>query len=247
MKVSIITVAYNSDLYIDDCIQSIINQTYKDIEYIVIDGGSTDNTLNIAKKYSEIEILISEKDEGMYHALNKGIELASGAIIGFLHSDDILYKKDAIEKIVLEFKTKNCDAIYSDLAYVKQNNLEKIIRYWKSGKYSITKLKNGWMPPHPTLYVKKKCYDNYGKFDLSYKIAADYDLMLRFLNLYNINISYIPELFVKMRLGGKSNKNIKNIMYKTCDDYRAVRKNKVGGFFTIVKKNLRKIPQFFKK
>ena len=245
MKISIITATFNSEKTICSTLQSVDNQTYKNIEHIVIDGKSTDKTLEIVAKFSSVSKVISEKDSGVYFALNKGIKKASGDVIGFLHADDFFANDLILEKIAEKFKDTNADILYADLDYVAFENHKKIIRHWKSGDFSFKKLKKGWMPPHPTFYVKKSIYDRLGYFDTSFSIAADYDLMLRFLSDKTLKVVYLPEVTVKMRVGGISNRNLKNILQKSREDLRAMKKNHVGNFFTLIMKNLQKIPQFF--
>ena len=248
MKISIITATYNNEKTIEQTVQSVLNQSYKNIEYIIIDGNSTDNTLQIVNKYAgKINHIISETDKGMYDALNKGIMKASGDIIGFLHADDFYPANDVLEKVEHTFKVYGTQSVYGDLDYVSANDTEKIIRKWKSGSFAFDELKKGWMPPHPTFFVLRDVYWKYGFFNLKYKIAADYDLMLRFLGKYKISAAYIPEVLVKMRWGGKSNRSIKNIFIKSKEDYQALKKNKVGGLYSLFMKNFRKINQFFKK
>ena len=244
MKISIITTVYNNKQHIEKAILSVLSQTYHDIEYIVIDGGSSDGTVDVIKKYSnKIDKFISEPDKGIYDGLNKGINLASGDVIGFLHSDDEYYDSKVIEKIVAKFNDDSIDGVYGDLIYVNQK--EEIVRYWKSGEFTPGKLKKGWMPPHPTLFLRKEIYDKYGLFRLDYKIAADYDFMLRVLK-HDPKLVYIPEILYKMRLGGASNKSIKNILQKTKEDYKAITENKIGGVFTLINKNFSKLKQFKK-
>ena len=246
MKISVITVTYNNQQTIEQSIQSVLNQTYKDIEYIVIDGNSTDETLKIINKYRDkIALIISEADKGMYDALNKGIMKASGDIIGFLHADDFYPSDKILEKVEHTFKVYASQSVYGDLDYVSAENPEKIIRKWKSGKFEFNELRKGWMPPHPTFFVLREVYWKYGFFNLNYKIAGDYDLMLRFLGKHKITTAYLPEVLVKMRWGGKSNKSIKNIILKSKEDYKALKNNKVGGLYSLFMKNFRKINQFF--
>ncbi len=246
MKISVITVTYNNQQTIEQSIQSVLNQTYKDIEYIVIDGNSTDETLKIINKYRDkIALIISEADKGMYDALNKGIMKASGDIIGFLHADDFYPSDKILEKVEHTFKVYASQSVYGDLDYVSAENSEKIIRKWKSGKFEFNELRKGWMPPHPTFFVLREVYWKYGFFNLNYKIAGDYDLMLRFLGKHKITTAYLPEVLVKMRWGGKSNKSIKNIILKSKEDYKALKNNKVGGLYSLFMKNFRKINQFF--
>jgi len=225
LKITIITVSYNSDKTIETTFKSLLEQTYSNIEYIVIDGGSTDNTLNIAKKYSSIiSILISEQDNGLYDAMNKGIKLASGDIIGLINSDDLFCDPDAISKVVKEFeKNKNLDSVYADLFYVAEMDINKISRRWVSGIQR--KFKYGWHPAHPTFYIKKTIYDRFGLFDLSFRLAADFEIMLRFLEKYKINTYYLKDPLVKMRLGGETNKSFKNIYYQNLECLRAFKKN----------------------
>ncbi len=245
MKVSIITSVYNNKETIKDAIESVLSQTYKNIEYIIIDGASTDGTVEIIKGYEDkINKFVSEPDKGIYDGLNKGINITSGDIIGFLHSDDVYMNNEVIEKVVETFKKYNCDGVYGDLVYVSKSS-DKVIRFWKSGEFSVDKLKKGWMPPHPTLFLKREIYEKYGLFDLSFKIAADYDFMLRVLK-NNLKLYYIPEVLYKMRIGGESNKSLKNIILKSKEDLKALRKNEIGGIDILLRKNFSKIGQFFK-
>jgi glycosyltransferase involved in cell wall biosynthesis len=249
MNVSIITAVFNNKSHIADCITSVLNQSYKNIEYIIIDGGSTDGTRDVIKKYDgKISKWISEPDNGIYDALNKGIKLASGDVIGFLHADDVFAHNNIIETIVSEISKRKTDSCYSDLVYVESKNIDKVIRYWKSCPYNDTLFYRGWMPPHPTFFVKKEIYDKYGSFNTHFKIASDYELMLRFLVKYRISTVYIPEVLIKMRMGGTSNRSLRNMFIKTSEDYRAWRINGLERkVYTIPFKNLSKIPQFFKK
>ena len=245
MKISIITSVYNNKDTIEDAIKSVLNQTYKNIEYIVIDGASTDGTIDIVKKYQDkISKFISEPDNGIYDGLNKGIKLATGDVIAFLHSDDIYASNDIIEYIVNNFDDN--DAIYGDLVYTSKSDTTKVLRYWKSKNFNKSLLKKGWMPAHPTFFVKKEIYDKYGCFDTSFRIAADYDFMLRVLK-NNIKVKYLPKILYKMRIGGESNKSLTNIINKTKEDLKALKKNEIGGFHTLIYKNLSKIKQFIKK
>jgi len=248
LKISIITATYNCETTIEATIISVLNQTYKNIEFIIIDGKSNDNTLNIVEKYkTSISKIISESDLGIYDALNKGITNASGEIIGFMHADDIFANNLILEKINLMFENKNIDALYGDLQYVAKENIDKVIRNWKSNEFKSKNIKKGWMPPHPTFYVKKEIYDKFGKFNINYKISADYDLMMRFLWKHKINVDYLPEVFVKMRVGGKSNSSFKNILQKMKEDFQTIKSNNIGGFFTLFSKNVSKFSQFFIK
>ena len=246
MTISIITVTYNNQKTVEHTIQSVLNQTYPNIEYIIINGKSTDGTLEKIKKYkNKISKVVSEADQGMYDALNKGIEIATGEVIGFLHADDFYNDKYVIEKIANIFNTQNIDSLYGDLEYVSASNPEKIIRNWKAGQFSIKELKKGWMPPHPTFFVKKEVYTKLGVFNLKFRIAADYDLMLRFLGKHKISTIYLPKVLVKMRWGGTSNRSISNIIQKSKEDYISLKENNIGGVGSLFFKNFRKLEQFF--
>ena len=250
MKVSIITATYNSAETITSCMNSVLNQTHDDIEYIIMDGGSEDNTVSIIEKAAELNPSIffkSEPDKGIYDALNKGIAWAQGEVIGFVHSDDFLADKDIIKDIVETFTTENSNGVYGDLHYVAFDNTDKIIRNWVSKPYNKKLLKKGWMPAHPTLFLKKEIYDTYGLFNMSYKIAADYDFILRVFQQKNLKFSYLEKTIIKMRVGGASNGSFKNIMQKTKEDFKAIKKNNIGGFGTILLKNITKIKQFIPK
>ena len=249
MKISIITAVKNGAGTIGSCIASILNQTYEDIEHIIIDGGSCDGTLGIISKYKDkIAKVISETDNGMYYALNEGIKLASGDIIGILHSDDFYAHNRVIENVADVFKRKNVDSCFGDLQYVSEKNPAKIVRYWKASPYVFEKFKYGWMLPHPTFFVKKLVYGKFGCFNTDFKIAADYELMLRLLVKYGISTYYIPEVIVKMRMGGLSNRNLINLFIKNYEDYKAWKVNNLKSNFSIILlKNLIKMPQFFRR
>lgn len=229
-KVSIITVCYNSQSTILDTIKSVNNQNYKFIEHIFIDGKSEDNTVNIIKKNSNLNtILISEKDCGIYDAMNKGIKLASGEIILILNSDDMFYKEDTLNKIVEVFVTnKNIDLVYGNLIITKKN---RILRKWRSGKYIRDSFLKGWCPPHPAFVVKKKVYEKYGDFNLKYKYAADIDLMFRFLMKFNCKYYYLDEILINMKAGGVSN-NLKNIILQNIENINIFKNNEKFSIFT---------------
>ena len=248
LKLSIITACFNSFDNLKSCLDSVSSQSYPLIEHIIVDGGSTDNTFELIKKYKNKNpniIFISEPDEGIYDALNKGIKIASGDIIGFLHSDDFFSSINILDEISNKFIQYECDGVYGDLNYVYKKNIKKVIRKWKSSDFDFRLLRNGWMPPHPTLYLKKEVYLKHGLFDKKLSISADYDLILRVFSDRLLEFMYIPKVFVNMRIGGASNRNLENIFRKSRQDYIAVRKNNVGSFITVVKKNLSKLNQFF--
>ncbi len=243
MKISLITPVFNNVQEIEETLQNVFSQNYKNLEYIVIDGGSTDGTLDILKKYSDkISILVSEKDQGLYHALNKGIALASGDILGLIHSGDLFAQNDILNKIGLKFGDFNIHVLYGDLIYVLKNDPSKIVRFWKSGNFSKRRLNWGWVPPHPSLFIKKGYW---GHFNLDYKISSDYDFMIRLLKNQDLRVHYLPEILVKMRTGGKSNNSIKNFIAKSQEDFKIIRKNKAGNLHTLFFKKFSKISQFF--
>ena len=244
IKVSVITLCKNNAATISSALQSYKEQDYPNKEHIVVDGASTDSTLNIVKQYSP-DIVVSEPDEGIYYAANKGIRLAQGDVIVFLHADDVFGSPTVLSQMISTMESNNTDSVYADLEYVDRSNPSKVIRYWHSDTFSINKLKYGWMPPHPTFFVKKSIYEKFGSFNTTLKIAADYDLMLRFLHQAKISVAYCPIVAIKMRVGGISNRSLSNIIKKMREDLYAARKNKVGGFFTLIMKNLRKVTQFF--
>ena len=249
MKVSIITAVYNSEKTIEDCAQSIIAQTHPEIEHIVIDGGSTDGTLEILEKYKEhFAYLVSEKDKGFYDAINKGLKVATGDLVGTLNADDLYAHNQVIDKVVNKIKSQAVDSCYGDLVYVHPQDTSKVIRYWKSGDYADGQFRKGWMPPHPTFFVRREIYERYGGFNLEFKISSDYELLLRFFEKHKISTSYLPDVLVKMRWGGKSNQNLLNLARKSYEDYKAWQVNELEGDWGIIfMKNFSKIPQFFRK
>ena len=227
MKISIITICFNSANTIEETILSVINQNYNNIEYIIIDGKSTDDTLSILDKYkSQISMIISEKDNGIYDAMNKGIALATGDVIGILNSDDVYSNNYIISKIANHFK-KNIylDLLYGNIQYVKKNNTNLIVRDWVSKKYFNNFFEHGNVPPHPALFVKEHVYRTSGNFDLQFKLAADYDFMLRVFKKNSYKSMYINLLIVKMRLGGATNNSIKNIVKGNIEILKSWKKN----------------------
>ena len=239
----------NSVITIRDTIESIISQDYNYIEYIIIDAGSNDGTLDIINEYKHyISYLSSEDDKGIYDGMNKGIAAATGDIIGILNSDDFYPNSFIISNVVSTFKKEGCDAAYGDLVYVKFFDIDKIVRYWQSGNYNAYKIRNGWMLPHPTFFVKKYLYDKYGHYDTDLKSAADYKMILKLLYKYNIKVSYIPMILVNMRIGGASNSSILNRIRANKEDGLAWTKNQLNKpMFVRIKKPLQKIKQFFLK
>jgi len=248
MKISIITSVYNNKETIKDAIESVLNQTYKNIEYIIVDGASSDGTIEIVESYGDkISTFVSESDEGIYDGLNKGVSLSTGDVVAFLHSDDIYASDNIVQKIADEFiQDSLLDGVYGDLVYTPKDDTSKVLRYWKSKDFDMSLLSQGWMPAHPTFFVRREVYEKYGGFDLGFKIAGDYDFMLRVLSA-GIKVKYIPEVLYKMRVGGESNKSIKNIIQKSKEDLQALKNNNIGGIRTLLYKNISKIKQFLRR
>ena len=249
MKISIITATYNSAKTLEVCMDSVLNQSYKNIEYIIIDGNSKDDTLTLIKSKAEIYsniVFVSESDKGIYDALNKGIAKASGDVVGFVHSDDFLADLNVVSQIAEAFKAEKIDGVYGNLHYVQFDDTEKIVRNWVSQSYLPKLLNRGWMPAHPTLFLKREIYEKYGQFNLDYKIAADYDFILRIFKQKEHTFKYLPITITKMRVGGASNRSLKNLIQKTKEDFRALQTNHIRFPIKVVlQKNLSKIPQWF--
>ena len=249
MKVSIITVTYNSEKYLKDCIESVIMQRYRDIEHIIVDGKSKDGTVDIIKYYEpHISQWISETDRGMYDAINKGIVMATGDIIGILNSDDMLDTDDVVTNIVKTFNEQSVDAIFGDIEYVDTNDTNKVLRIWKGKPYKRYRFRYGWMPAHPTFYIKRSLVEKYGFYQNHYYTAADYEFMARYLYKNKVSAYYLPMLMVKMRIGGASNINLSHRFRANRRDYLAMKKNNIPFAFVVsILKPLIKVNQFFKK
>lgn len=249
LKVSIITVTYNSARFLSDCIQSVQMQNYQDIEHIIVDGKSTDGTVAIIKKFeNRIASWVSEPDKGMYDAINKGIAMATGDVIGILNSDDILDNDHVIYHIVEEFLASQKEAVFGDLEYVAQNDTDKVFRVWKGQPFNRNRFRYGWMPAHPTFYIKRNLIEKYGGYENHYYTAADYEFMARYLFRHKVSASYLPQLFVRMRVGGASNINLKQRLRANRRDYLAMRINKIPfAFLVSVLKPLLKLHQFKRK
>lgn len=249
MKISIITVVWNNATTIKDAIDSVLSQTYENIEYIIVDGASTDGTIEIVQRYGDnISKFISEPDKGLYDAMNKGIALSTGDVVGILNSDDFYIDGFVIETVVKEFNSKGVDSVYADLVFVKPENLKKVVRYYDSSHFSPEKFAYGWMPAHPTFFVKRKIYKKYGLFKTDYKIAADYELLTRFLAKNKISYSYIKEPIVKMRIGGASTSGIKSNYVLNREIIRACKENDIyTNWLMVLSKYPKKILGLFKR
>jgi glycosyltransferase len=248
MKITIITATYNSGATVRDTLKSIAAQSHPDIEHLVIDGLSRDNTLDIVKEFPHVARVVSGKDDGIYDAMNKGLMLATGEVIGILNSDDFYTSEKVLEKVAAAFEDSSVEAVYGDLQYVKQDDVNTVTRTWKAGKYKKGQFHFGWMPPHPTFFVRSNLYRKAGLFNTSLRSSADYELMLRMLVKYHANVCYIPEVLVKMRDGGMSNASLGNRLRANREDREAWRLNGLKPyFFTRWMKPLRKVFQFINK
>lgn len=243
MKVSIITVVFNHKDTIRDAIDSVLKQTYKNIEYIIVDGASTDGTIEIIQSYGDkIAEFVSEPDKGLYDAMNKGINLATGDIVGILNSDDFYIDEYVIEKVVKEFEEKDVDSVFANLAYVKPSNLEKVVRHYDSSYFNPSRFAYGWMPAHPTFFVKKWAYEKYGVYRTDLKISADFDILIRFLYIHKITYSHIQDVLVKMRTGGISSSGIKSTLQIVFEQLQICKQNSIDtNIFKIMSKYPKKV------
>jgi glycosyltransferase involved in cell wall biosynthesis len=228
MKVTVITVCFNSAASIEDTLTSVARQTHPDIEHIVIDGASTDGTVDVVlERGKHVERLISEPDRGIYDAMNKGILLASGDVIGFINADDFYPSDDVLSKVAAVFGDPNIDACYGDLCYVKQADIGSVVRYWCSCDFTPGLFARGWCPPHPTLFVRREIYQRLGGFDLSYRIAADMELMARLIEVHRIRTRYLPSVLVHMRMGGTTNRSLRNIVQQNREIWQALKTHRL--------------------
>lgn len=249
MKISIITVCYNAAETIADTLRSVRQQTYHNIEHIVVDGGSVDNTLAVvAAEGAHVVKIVSERDRGIYDAMNKGLALATGEVVGFLNSDDVLAHADVVEKIAQTMANSVIDACYGDLVYVAQDDTNKVVRYWKSQTYRHGLFDRGWVPAHPTFYARRVLYQNYGNFDLGMQLAADFDILLRFFEGHQITSTYIPEVLVRMRLGGATNVSFRNVLRQNMEIAKSFRKYGLSvGLKPFVFRLMSRLSQFVRK
>jgi len=246
MKISLITVTYNAEEFLESCLESVICQTYSDLEYIIVDGNSSDYTVNIIRKFeNNVNQLLIEADAGIYDAMNKGLNLATGDIIGTLNADDFLADKDTISKIAETFSKYNTDIVYGNLNYVSRDKPSEIVRKWRSKIYSKNLFNWGWMPAHPTFYAKRELFKRYGNYQLNYGSAADYELMLRFMYKNNASARYLDELIVNMRVGGISNSSLKNRLNASTNDLKAMINNGIRfPYLAVCLKPIQKVVQF---
>ena len=244
MKISVVTAVMNAAQSLPATLDSLQQQTHTDIEHIVQDGGSTDGTLDILQTVRRIgPDIISAPDRGIYDAINKGIARATGDVIGLLHADDQLADPTVLAKVAACLTAPEIDGVYGDLHYITADG--RVLRHWTAGAYARSRLKWGWMPPHPTLYLRRRVFDQLGAYDASFRIAGDYEAMLRYLTA-GVRLAYLPQVMVQMRIGGASNGSVRQLIRKSREDYRAIRRHRVGGGGTLLAKNLRKLPQFLR-
>lgn len=245
LKISVVTAVFNRESTIAEAIESVAAQDYGNVEHLIQDGGSKDGTLAVIEQVAGSNVKVeSAPDGGIYDGINKGITRTTGDIVGLMHSDDLFADPHVLSRVAKAFEDPTVDGVYGDLDYVAADDITRVIRKWRSGDYTTAKLRRGWMPPHPTLYLRRSIFDQWGMYDTSLRISADYDAMLRYLVKGQIKLGYIPEVLVKMRVGGESNASLSKILQKSREDYRAIRSNGVGGFGTLALKNLSKIQQF---
>lgn len=245
MTISIITATYNSAATVRDTLASIAAQDYPHIEHLIVDGVSKDNTLEIVKEFSHVAKVESSKDKGIYDAMNKGVRMASGEVVGILNSDDLYQHNSVLSKVMKAFEDPEVDLVYGDLQYVQQHDISKVVRSWKAGTYTPNSFYWGWMPPHPSFFVRKRVYDQLGLFSLDLRTAADYEIILRFMLKAGLKAAYVPEYLVRMRMGGASNATLKHRINANKEDRKAWDMNGLKPyFFTLWCKPLRKINQF---
>ena len=246
--ISIITATFNAVSTLSECLSSVAKQVFANVEHIVVDGRSTDRTVDILRKYPHVSLIVSEPDNGIYDAMNKGINLSTGEVVGILNADDFYASTNVLEEVEQVFQNSEIDACYGDLLYVSETDPGKVVRSWKSGNFSVEKFYWGWMPPHPTFFVRRSIYERFGGFNLELGSAADYELMLRFLVRHKIKAAYIPEVLVKMRTGGVSNASLRNRVLANRMDRRAWEVNNLKPFpWTLWMKPLRKVGQWLVK
>lgn len=248
MKISIVTAVYNSAKSLQSCLHSVNMQNHPFVEHVIVDGGSTDGSVEIVNTTPHrLGTFVSEPDTGIYNAINKGILRSNGDIVGLLHADDLFDSANVLSEVSDLFKSSGADMVYGDLEYVSAKNTSKVIRYWKSGPFKPGMMKRGWMPPHPTVFVRKSLFEKHGLYREDMKIAADYEWLLRWIHFGGVKPAYLPWVVTRMRVGGASNRCLKSILRKTKEDLRAWQINgkAIMGYPAIVWKNLGKVRQFW--
>jgi glycosyltransferase len=241
--VSLITAVYNGRAFLEDCLGSVNRQTYGDIEHIIVDGGSTDGTVDVLRRHAGAGVRwVSEPDRGLYDALNKGIGMANGEVVGILHSDDCYPHERVVEDVVRAIESSGAESCYGDLEFVSREDASRIVARWRASPFGEGILSTGWMPPHPTLFVRREVFKRCGEYDTGFQVSADYEWILRAFGACGMTTCYIPEVLVRMRWGGRSNRNLRSLIVKSLEDYRALKKHRLGGILTVARKNAAKLP-----
>lgn len=248
LKISVVTAVFNRVDTIADALASVRAQRWPAVEHIVIDGGSTDGTLDVLRRHrADLAVLVSEPDQGLYDALNKGLKRATGDVVGFLHADDVYESPDVLARVAAAFADPDVGAVYGDLVYTRKDDASRVVRYWHAGAFERGQLERGWMPPHPTFYARREVYERLGAFDTRLRISADYESMLRLLGAGGVRPAYVPQVLVRMRLGGASNASLRALWRKSSEDVSALRWNGMTGWnvwSALLRKNIIKLPQF---
>ena len=247
-SISIVTAVYNRADTIGEALRSLQAQTHAQVEHLVQDGGSTDGTLDVIAANAGLNLrLETGREGGIYDALNRGIARATGDVMGLLHSDDLLAHPEVLSRVAAAFADPGVDGVYGDLEYVAKDNPARVIQYWRADAYTPALLRQGWMPPHPTLFLRRTVFERHGAYDTDFRIAADYEAILRWLTRGQLRLVYLPEVLVRMRVGGESNRSLGRILRKSREDLRAIRRHQVGGLSVLAAKNLSKVTQFLRR
>lgn len=246
MKITVVTVCYNAANHLGDALRSVDAQTWPDVEHLIVDGASTDGTHSLLDSLpNPRRLVVSESDRGIYDAMNKGLIRATGDVVGFLNADDFLASDSVLADIAHAFEEDpRLDIVYGDLDYVSASDTTRTVRQWRSGSFQTSQLRHGWMPPHPTFYVRRSFLERVGHFDTRYRIAADYDFMMRCLAVPGVRVRYLERLIVRMRVGGASNASLRMLVRKSREDLQIMRRHRIGGVWSLISKNARKAPQF---
>lgn len=249
MKISIITVCYNAEAHIDETLRSVVMQDHRDIEHIVVDGGSSDGTMAKVERYREVLAhVLSERDKGVYDAMNKGLRLATGEVVAFVNAGDMIARRDVLSAMVKEFERNDADVIYGDALMVDPEDITKVKRYWRGGDYDRENFRKGWMPPHLGTYIRRSAYQRFGHFREDLKVSADYELMFRFLYKHRLRARYVPKVLVRFRLGGVSNRSLAHVWRANLEVFKAWKLNgEQVSPLIVVRKPISKLWQYFKR
>lgn len=247
MKISIITVCYNAEAHIDETLRSVVMQDHRDIEHIVVDGGSADGTMAKVERYREVLAhVVSERDKGVYDAMNKGLRLATGEVVAFVNAGDMIARRDVLSAMVKEFERNDADVIYGDALMVDPEDITKVKRYWRGGDYDRENFRKGWMPPHLGTYIRRSAYQRFGHFREDLKVSADYELMFRFLYKHRLRARYVARVLVRFRLGGVSNRSLAHVWRANLEVFKAWKLNgEQVSPLIVVRKPISKLWQYF--